>query len=51
MEASASAHEQVRRAPAGSGYGRPVAMLFLGSVVAMYMAIAYALHTLVVAVA
>ncbi len=53
MEASASAHEQVQRAsvPARSGSGRPFAMLFLGSVVAIYVVIAYALYALIVAVA
>ena len=53
MEASASAHEHVQRAsvPARSGSGRPFAMLFLGSVAAMYVVIAYALYALIVAVA
>jgi hypothetical protein len=51
MEASASAHEVAQRPPARSGSGRLVAMLFLGSVVALYVAIAYTLYTLIVAVA
>jgi hypothetical protein len=38
-------------APTRSGSGRLFAMLFLGSAVAMYVAIAYALYTLIVAVA
>ncbi len=50
MEASASAHEQVQRAPARRDSGR-LAMLFFGSVAAMYAVIAYALYTLIVAVA
>jgi Flp pilus assembly protein TadB len=51
MEASASAHEHVQRAPARTGSGRRFAMLVLGSVVAIYVVIAYALYTLIVAVA
>jgi hypothetical protein len=45
--------EQVQRAsaPARSASGRLFAMLFFGSVAAIYMLIAYALYTLIVAVA
>jgi len=51
MEASASAHEQVQRAPAPSDFGRLFAMLFLGSVASLYAVIAYVLYALIAVVA